>query len=655
MHKVFPSEFLKRFLLIFLPVSVLFALALFALDSSEWNAYLATMQKQESARVEEVAAISRDDVSAALPAIYEIAGSHHLGQYCDTGSTDELQKFTTELLMLARLASQFDRLSFLDNTGQEIVRINGYGGYPKVVPGAALQDMSSRYYVDEILHLTPGKFYVSPIDLSQEHGKIVFPIKPTMRIGVPIFDAAGKSRGAIVVNLLSGRYLQKIDERNAMREDDGELMVLNREGYWLKGMSADDEWGFALGHPERTFGNDYPLEWKNISTQENGAQNTPHGLFVHATVHLPHLTEGAAPEYLKIVSYVPKAELAYGDVVRTHPFLIALLYLALAISTALLVSHLLNRERTLNIVEKKNAQLGDKKQRLESIIEGTRAGTWEWNVQTGETKFNQFWAEIVGYQLDELEPISIDTWVKLAHPDDMKLSDDLLEKHFAGKLPIYECEVRMRHKQGHWVWVHDRGRVTRWSADGKPLMMFGTHQDISQRKLIEERMQHVAHHDALTGLPNRMLLDDRLQQILASAKREQSRFAVIFLDLDEFKPVNDTYGHSAGDVLLREAARRMLECTRASDTVARVGGDEFVTVLARIQHDGDAIVVAEKMRRSLSQPFAIDGLEIRISSSIGIAIYPDHGLTEEALAEHADMAMYQAKKNGRNQVRLYLA
>lgn len=654
MHIIFPNEFLKRFLLIFIPVSVLFALVLFVLDTSQWNTYLATIQKQESARVKEVAAISRDDVSAALPAIYEIAGSHHLSSYCDTGSPEELQKFTMELLMLARLASQFDRLIFLDDAGREIVRVNGYGGYPKVVAETALQDKSSRYYVEEILKLTPGKFYVSPIDLTQERGEIVFPIKPTMRIGVPVFDAAGRNRGAVVANLLSGRYLQKIDERNAMREDDGELMVLNREGYWLKGMSADDEWGFALGHPERTFGKDYPLEWKNISTQESGEQTTRHGLFVHTTVHLPRLAEGAAPEYLKIVSYFPSTELAHGDMIRNHPVWIGLLYLALALCTGLLVSHLLNRERTLNIVEKKNAQLGDKTQRLESIIEGTRVGTWEWNVQTGETKFNQFWAEIVGYQLQELEPVSIDTWVKLAHPGDLKISDDLLEKHFAGKLPYYECEVRMRHKQGHWVWVHDRGRVTRWSADGKPLMMFGTHQDISQRKLIEERMQHIAHHDALTGLPNRMLLDDRLQQILASAKREQSRFAVIFIDLDEFKPVNDKYGHSAGDVLLREAARRMLECTRASDTVARVGGDEFVTVLSRIQHDGDAIVVAEKMRRSLSQPFAIDGLEIRISSSIGIAIYPDHGLTEEVLAEHVDMAMYQAKQNGRNQVRLYL-
>jgi len=123
--------------------------------------------------------------------------------------------------------------------------------------------------------------------------------------------------------------------------------------------------------------------------------------------------------------------------------------------------------------------------RLESIIEGTCAGTWEWNIQTGETVFNQLWAEIAGYTLDELAPVSIKTWEALAHPDDLKQSEELLTKHFAGELPYYHFESRMKHKDGHWIWVLDRGKVSTWSADGKPLMMYGTHADISNRKLAE--------------------------------------------------------------------------------------------------------------------------------------------------------------------------
>jgi PAS domain S-box-containing protein len=140
------------------------------------------------------------------------------------------------------------------------------------------------------------------------------------------------------------------------------------------------------------------------------------------------------------------------------------------------------------ITERKIAQeaLHDALWRLSSIIEGTHVGTWEWNVQTGETVFNETWAEIVGYTLDELSPISIKTWEELVHPDDRKYSGELLDRHFAGELPNYNCECRMKHKDGHWVWVLDCGRVITHTGDGKPLMMFGTHTDITDRKQAEE-------------------------------------------------------------------------------------------------------------------------------------------------------------------------
>jgi len=141
-----------------------------------------------------------------------------------------------------------------------------------------------------------------------------------------------------------------------------------------------------------------------------------------------------------------------------------------------------------DITERRKAEedLARERQRLAGIIEGTDVGTWEWNVQTGEVVFNGRWAEIVGYTLEELAPVGIDTWRTLAHPDDLKYSDALVEKHFRGELDLYECEIRMRHKNGTWVWVQDRGRVVTRSGEGKPLTMFGTHTDITERKLAEE-------------------------------------------------------------------------------------------------------------------------------------------------------------------------
>jgi PAS domain S-box-containing protein len=157
---------------------------------------------------------------------------------------------------------------------------------------------------------------------------------------------------------------------------------------------------------------------------------------------------------------------------------------------------------TQDITERKHAEESsrDAYWGLESIIEGTRAGTWEWNVQTGEAVFNDIWARIIGYTLDELSPISIKTWSLFAHPDDLKASGELLSRHFAGELPYYDFESRMRHKDGHWIWVHDRGKVVTWTADGKPLRMFGTHQDVTERKRAEERLK--AERNLLSTLIN---------------------------------------------------------------------------------------------------------------------------------------------------------
>jgi PAS domain S-box-containing protein len=144
-----------------------------------------------------------------------------------------------------------------------------------------------------------------------------------------------------------------------------------------------------------------------------------------------------------------------------------------------------------NISDRKQVEesLREERQRLAGIIEGTNIGTWEWNVDTGETSFNERWAEIVGYTLEELSPISINTWAGLAHPEDLKISQSLLERHFGGELPYYECESRMRHKQGHWVWVLDRGKLSSRTPEGKPLLMLGTHQDITERKRLEQALR----------------------------------------------------------------------------------------------------------------------------------------------------------------------
>lgn len=165
--------------------------------------------------------------------------------------------------------------------------------------------------------------------------------------------------------------------------------------------------------------------------------------------------------------------------------------------------------------------------------------------------------------------------------------------------------------------------------------------------------EHLAHHDALTGLPNRLLFGDRLRQIIAQARRNNNKFALIYVDLDNLKTINDQQSHAAGDIALCEAASRMQKSVRASDTVARIGGDEFVILLPNIDSVDSALVIAEKVRTALFESFTADGKQLITGASLGVAIYPEHGENEEVLSSNADKAMYYAKFHGRNRVQLF--
>jgi diguanylate cyclase (GGDEF)-like protein/PAS domain S-box-containing protein len=551
-----------------------------------------------------------------------------------------------------------------------------------------------------------------------------------------------------------------------------------------------------------------------------------------------------------------------------------------------------------------NIQSFDEHLIAQYLLQGSGIGSWAWNVQTGETRFNERWAEIAGYQLQELQPTTIDTWVRLTHPDDLAQSNALLQAHFQGQNPQYECEARMRHKDGHWVRILDRGQVLVWDGEGQPLWMFGTHLDITSRWRLEmqrdealQRLQRlsvhlpgflyqfrlhpdgssqfpyasagieavygctpeealasaepvfrvlhpddlnavsagieqsaqtlsvwqqryrvnhpvkgviwvegsatpereedgsvtwhgylrevtsqvqqeqqlhlaakvfsssqegimitnaqqrivdvntaftritgyrreevlgqkpsilssdrqpprfyrkmwrtlndtgtwqgevwnrrksgevyaeilsidtvkdsagvvqhyiaiftdishikehqreldrIAHYDALTGLPNRRLFDDRLSMELERARRQKEAVAVCFLDLDGFKAVNDTYGHEVGDRLLSVLGERLRLALRAHDSVARMGGDEFVLLLAQLPRDNPrpmASEIIDRVLRAVEQPVTLSDRPIAVSASVGVAVFPEIDLPADQLLRYADRAMYKAKQQGRN-------
>ncbi len=412
------------------------------------------------------------------------------------------------------------------------------------------------------------------------------------------------------------------------------------------------------------------------------------------------------------------------------------------------------------------------KERMELALMGSNDGVWDWDILENSVYFSPRWKEIIGYTDKEL-PNEVSTWSDRIHPDDVEQAWTDVYKNVNGETDYYENIHRLKHKDGHWVWIHDRGKV-QFDAQGKAVRMIGTHtditeqkekelqllhqaqmiqqtheainttdlhgyingwnkgsellfgykaeevmgkhisllfpeesyetfvenipelmkkeeyrttlrlmkkshakvlidlslsllkdntgsnigivgylRDITERRKTEEALQHQAHHDALTGLPNRVLLMDRLEQGIQKAKRHKEGLAVFFIDLDKFKHINDSLGHGVGDRVLKIIAKRLQEIIRHEDTLARLSGDEFTIIMEDLRHPEDATLLGEKILKTLSEAIVMNEQKLYVSGSVGISFYPQDATDAHSLLKYADTAMYRAKEEGRNNYQFY--
>ncbi|HEY0101441.1 MAG TPA: EAL domain-containing protein [Pyrinomonadaceae bacterium] len=263
---------------------------------------------------------------------------------------------------------------------------------------------------------------------------------------------------------------------------------------------------------------------------------------------------------------------------------------------------------------------------------------------------NRALCKILGYS--EREMLVID-FLTVIHPDDLGVAVDAIKRLRKGNSTIDQCEVRFRHKSGHKVWGLWSASLAGGPHVASTPLVFQI-QDITDRKRAEEQLQHEAMHDVLTGLPNRAMFIDHLELAIARAQRnEERKFAILYVDLDRFKIINDSLGHSVGDQLLKEVALRLWNCVRAGDTVARLGGDEFILLLEDVYAESEAIEVAERIKSELAAPFTLSGREVFTTVSIGVASSWTSYHQAEGLIRDADAAMYRAKSLGKNRHEIY--
>lgn len=438
------------------------------------------------------------------------------------------------------------------------------------------------------------------------------------------------------------------------------------------------------------------------------------------------------------------------------------------------VNGLFGIARDVTAAKQAEQALREREQKLNRVIDGSDQGYWDWNLQTNTFEVSARWETMLGYEPGEMQ-VAPEHWAKMVHADDLLLAQESIRRHLEGEIPVHEVEIRCRTKQGEWSWILTRGRVVEWDADGKALMMSGTHTDINERKRHEEvqreagivfdnsyegimvvspdglitkinpaftritgypedevvgqpprilssglhdaafykalwalihkndfwrgeiwnkrkngevyaellsisvvrdsqrqvqyylgvfsdisqlkaheaELDQAANFDPLTRLPNRRLLEDRLNQAIVHATRSGKSSAVCFLDLDGFKAINDLHGHALGDQLLLGVSENLKAILRADDTLARMGGDEFVLIISDLASQQECAQVLERVLAAASLPVEVEGMTVSVSASIGVSLYPQDNSDADTLLRHADQAMYLAKEAGKNRYQLF--
>ena len=297
-------------------------------------------------------------------------------------------------------------------------------------------------------------------------------------------------------------------------------------------------------------------------------------------------------------------------------------------------------------------------QRMELALEGADLGLWDFNLLSGHVMHNARLFSMLGYGLDEFE-LTLSVVRSLIHPDDAGHLMSDFRAALKGETARLDVECRVEHKNGSWVWIRSRGKVVERDETGRATRMAGTNSNISSRKANEAKIHELAFFDPLTKLPNRRLLLDRLSLALPSSGRHDSFGALLFLDLDNFKTLNDTRGHEFGDLVLTEVARRLLSCVRVEDTVSRLGGDEFVVMLEGLKPEEtiaiqEAQAIGTKILDAIGAPYLLGAFSHACTCSIGIALFKGTRTSPSEIIKRADIAMYAAKAANRNTLRIFV-
>ena len=662
----------KRFLLLLSLLSVILVAITYPMYLQYQQGVKDRILANEETSMVVASQIIQQEMYEQLHVLDLLKQSARVKDYVTDNTEAQRQQLALYFQQVSSAFHRFDQIRLLNNDGQELVRVDLKNGHGEIVPQDELQNKSDRYYFTEAKDLAPDEVFVSRLDLNIEHGEIELPHKPMLRFSVPIFDNQGKRAGVLVLNYLAKNMLGNF-RKQMLKRANQQGMLLDGQGYWLSNHERSNEWGADLGKPDHTFANMYPEVWPTVANLGSGIIETKTGIFRFQTLqpfgfatNMPtHFMaehdvvvtpQSVANTNWKLVIFVPydfiqKRLFLYQTMGKWLLSLLVLFLVGAALLAAIVTTHRDARRREalrLNEV-------------LHDLYDNAPCGYHSLDNQGRVTRINQTELDWLGYQREE---VINQPFIHLLTPTSQAEFQAFFSSFTEG-VSGDNLVLEMQRKDGSTFYISNSVTVLK-DKQGHFAAARTSVFDISKRIELEQKLALLANRDELTGISNRRHFYERGELELKRAQRYQQPLAVLMLDADHFKAVNDNYGHDVGDLVLKSLANTLIYTLRETDVFGRIGGEEFAVVLTQTAQTV-ALEVAERLRHELEQirvpvqashQYASEQAKsesVGITVSIGLVMLDNSDQQLDDLLKKADLALYQAKAQGRNRVVQYQA